>query len=94
MCRISNSNDRSPFAVACYCGPSKPPSARTFLKRFIEEFNFILEHEVYLNGKHYKLDLKGIICDALARSLVKAIKGHKAYGGWERCNTKRMYHMR
>ena len=50
--------------------------------------NELLSHGLAVEDKHYSVVLKGIICDAPAKAMVKCIKQFSGYYGCDRCNQK------
>ncbi|KZS07279.1 Uncharacterized protein APZ42_029039 [Daphnia magna] len=46
---------------------------------------------VILNGKVIPFKISAILCDAPARSFLTSVKGHTAYFGCPKCETKRKY---
>lgn len=78
-----------PFVVGLFYGNSKPQSVNEYVKCFIDELNELLNTGFQtLNGKKYKIVLKGFVCDAPARAFLKCIKGHTGFYGCERCIVK------
>ena len=61
-----------PMAVAIYCGRGKPP-LESFLARFVDELNHILENGININSYKISMKIKCFICDTPARSYIKGI---------------------
>ena len=75
------------FPVVLTYGGSKPKDL-TFLEEVIDDLNELLSHGLAVEDKHYSVVLKGIICDAPAKAMVKCIKQFSGYYGCDRCNQK------
>lgn len=86
LCKIVNGPDRNPFVVSVYCGVSKPPSLSEYLSPFIGEMTEIEKNGLRIGERHCTVRIESIICDAPARSFVKAIIGHNGVKGCERCS--------
>ncbi|XP_067212981.1 uncharacterized protein [Linepithema humile] len=84
----------SPFVVAIYSGNSKPKYIHEFMKDFIMELNKLLVHGISIQERHFEIKIKGFICDTLARSYLKCIKGYNAAHGCERCEIQGIKHNR
>ncbi len=93
LCRITNHTNKTPFPVSCFYGKGKPSNLSAYLMPFIDEFNKLSENGISVMGKSFNVILDCIICDAEARSFVKAIKAHGGYGACERCDVKG-FHLR
>lgn len=74
-----------PFVIGLFCGHEKPKNVHEFLHDFVQEVVRLQETGIDHNGKVYGVRIKGIICDAPARSFVKQTKGHTGYSGCEKC---------
>jgi hypothetical protein len=85
LCRVVNSVDSKPFPITVFKGESKPNDLEAFLGPFITEMKDLLLGGVNIDGKHYCIDLKAVICDAPARALMKGIVSHNGYYARERC---------
>lgn len=84
-CRVVNSVNDSPFAVAIFCGSSKPKSAKKFRDTFIKELRKLTDEGILVDGNVMGIRTESFICDAPARSFVKGIVGHGGYSGCKRC---------
>jgi hypothetical protein len=70
---------------------SKPPDLKTFLANFspfLEEIKRLEKRSLTVDGRSFHVILKSVICDAPARSFVKATIGHGGFHGFERCVQK------
>ncbi|XP_064463148.1 uncharacterized protein LOC135374080 [Ornithodoros turicata] len=88
LCMVTNHGAREPFLVSVYCGEGKPPDLNSFLEPFLEEVKDLTAHGIPVKRRHVTVNLTAIICDAVARSYLKRIKGHSGYYGCERCSQK------
>lgn len=83
------------FIVALHQGPSKPKSAKEFLRPLINELNELLENGLLVlkNGtkKLYTVAIDKFIMDAPARQFLKCIIGHAGYFSCERCSEEGYY---
>ena len=87
--QIINWEDIRPFVISLYSGRSKPPDLKTFLSPFLEEMKRHLEKRSFtVDGRSFHVISKNVICDAPARSFVKATIGHGGFHGCERCVQK------
>lgn len=90
---------KSPFVVSCFCGDGKPPYLNDYLDPFLSELLTLLRDGVAIGNKHYDVRVNAIICDAPARSFIRATIGHNGTKGCERCtqaakkeNNRMVYH--
>ena len=74
-----------PFVIALFFGKSKPQSLDGYLTDFLEEYARLKESGIEHEGKVLTLSIGCFICDAPARSFLKAIIGHTGYHSCERC---------
>ena len=86
-----------PLCVGIYCTEisfnREMPSTYEFLKRFLDDVKYLLTHPLVCDGCTYHLkDYPIFVCDAPARSSLKAIKAHTGYYSCERCDIKGEYH--
>lgn len=81
-----------PFVIGVYYGHEKPENNNTYLNTFIVETNDLLSNGIDINGNHYAILLKAIICDAPARAFTRGIKGHAGYSSCEKCVVEGEYH--
>ncbi|KAG0442536.1 hypothetical protein HPB47_015671 [Ixodes persulcatus] len=88
LCRITNIEASVPFMVSVYCGAGKPPNLQKYLDPFLEEVVELTCSGMVHKGVHVDVRLTAMICDAPARSYVKATIGHTGYHACERCNQK------
>jgi len=86
LCRVHGLN-LPPFAVAIFCGTSKPP-LQEYLKQFICELKGLLESGLKFGNKLITVHVLAFICDAPAKSYLKGVKNHNSYWGCDRCNQK------
>lgn len=91
LCRVTNIKASTPFMVSVYCGTGKPPNCGNYLAPFLEEVHRLTANGMMLKGIHVSVILTSMVCDAPARSFVKAITGHTGYHACERCNQKGRY---
>lgn len=86
LCKIFYDPDiYEPFAVAIYCGTSKPMHVDDYFADFIGELNILQEEGLVIGDKKFNVRLKAIVADTPARSMCKGTKGHGGYGACERC---------
>lgn len=76
------------FPIAIFSGDAKPMSAHEYLHEFICEINQFHANGIIINGRRLKIKIHFFICDTLARSFLKGIKGHKGFWACERCEIK------
>lgn len=79
LCRITNVPTSEPFMVSVYCGVGKPSSLQMYLEPFLKDVAVLASNGMVLKGAHVDVKLTAMICDAPARSYVKAITGHNGY---------------
>lgn len=80
------------FPIGIYYGPSKPSSASQYLQRFVDEIKKLINNGIELHGKTIPIILKGLTCDAPAKSFVLGIKGHTGYFSCTRCKQEGVYY--
>jgi hypothetical protein len=85
LLQIINISDLSePFPVAIFCGTSKP-DVNEFFAEYVQEINMLQEEGLVINNHHVRVLVKGYICDAPARALVKCVHPYNAKFGCDRC---------
>ncbi|KZR98561.1 Uncharacterized protein APZ42_005955, partial [Daphnia magna] len=80
-----------PFVIGIFDGTSKLLDLNLFLEDFVREFKFLEIKGVILNGKMIPFKISAILCDAPPRSFLTSVKGHTAYLGCPKCETKEKY---
>lgn len=74
-----------PFAVALYCGDSKPANAYDYLIDFVKEASKLINKGLIIGTKKYLFRILAIIADSPARSFIKCIKPPGSFYACERC---------
>lgn len=64
---------------------SKPKNTNQYLNSLISELILLEAHSINYNGKTCKALIKGIVCDAPARTFVTCTKNHSGYFGCNKC---------
>jgi len=90
LCCITNVHPQRVFPVALYGEKTKPKDG-DFLSVTIHELEQRLHYGIDANGKHYKCELKFIVCDASARAMVKQVKQFSDYFGCDKCSQNGEY---
>lgn len=88
---LRNIDGAKPFVIGIFEGTSKPLDVNLFLEDFVREVKFLETNGVILNGKVIPFKISAILCDAPARSFLTDVKGHTAYFGCPKCETKGKY---
>jgi hypothetical protein len=88
---LRNIDGAKPFVIGIFEGTSKPLDVNFFLEDFVREVKFLETNGVILNGKVIPFKISAILCDAPARSFLTDVKGHTAYFGCPKCETKGKY---
>ena len=73
-------DDSDPFVIAVFLGTEKP-NVHNFLADLISDLKQLRD----------QVELRGVICDAPARAMVKCTKGHAGYSSCDRCTTVGSY---
>jgi len=74
------------FIIGAYCGKTKPLDSNEFLTYFVNEIKDLSVNGFIYNGKCVKIILKGLICDAPAKSFVLNVKGHSGFYSCTKCD--------
>ena len=74
-----------PFMIGIFHGSSKPKDPNDFMKDFTEEMQALQISGVLLDGHQYKLELKGLVCDAPAKAFILCTKNHTGYCSCTKC---------
>ncbi|XP_069192203.1 uncharacterized protein [Procambarus clarkii] len=93
LCAINNVKPIRVFPVVLTYGSSKP-SDLDFLNEFIQDLKKIMHYGFKNDDKTLPVKLKGVICDAPAKAMVKAIKLHSGYFGCDRCTQEGVWNGR
>lgn len=89
LCRI-NKLPESVFAVAIFCGKSKPP-LNDFFAEFVNELQNLTESGLNVDNKIITVNVRSFCCDTPARAFVKNIKNHNGYSGCDKCKVQGSY---
>lgn len=93
LCRVFSGDFVSKvFIVGLYSGTSKPDNARTFLSQFLEDISFAYANGITIGDIVYDFSVHSVVCDAVARQLVKCIISHSGYYSCERCEVRGEWH--
>jgi hypothetical protein len=84
---LDQSNRKNTFIISLFCGESKSKNVCEFLAPFVTEMKKIENEGLEIENKQYIIRIRCLIADAPARSFLKCVKNHNAYG-CERCNRK------
>lgn len=80
----------SPFLIAVFCGTTKPV-AEEFLLDFVAEAVSLEQNGLFINDQHCRFSILNFICDAPAKSFIKAIKSHSGYFSCNNCTVEGDY---
>ena len=75
LCSVDNSvpyklNSVAPFIVAIFYG-NKNTDVHQYLEQFVAELKMLLEQGIEIEGKHFDVELRSVIADALAIAFLK-----------------------
>jgi len=90
LCYAMNVKPHRVFVVALYGGYSKPCNLQ-FLQESINELKLLSRDGLIIDGRKTSCIPKMCVCDAVARSMVKAIKQFSGYYGCDKCSQKGQY---
>ena len=90
LCYVANVIPAKVFPISVSVGTSKP-SNLDFLEDAIDGLQKAVEEGLDFNGKHYKVSIKCVVCDAPAKAMVKGIKLYSGYFGCDNCSQKGEY---
>ncbi|CAN7949918.1 unnamed protein product, partial [Ixodes hexagonus] len=88
LCQVKNCGKCDVFPIGVYYGKSKAVCSEAFLRPAVLDINQVLSEGVVLRGKHVRVELAGLVCDAPAKSYVLGIKGHNGYFSCTKCETE------
>ncbi|CAN7944463.1 unnamed protein product, partial [Ixodes pacificus] len=88
LCQVTNCGECDVFPIGVYYGKSKAVCSEAFLRPAVLDINDVLRVGVVLKGRHIRVKLAAVICDAPAKSYVLGIKGHSGYFSCTRCETE------
>ena len=77
-----------PFVVCICCGRGKPKVIYNHFDQFIDELNQLLREGITIDDVHFEVEIMCFLCDKLARSFCKQVKGYAGYYACERCIAK------
>jgi hypothetical protein len=84
LCAVVNVVPAQVFPVAILVGSSKP-SDLMFLTDTVNDLIKLLNCGLYVDGKHFSIRLRCIVCDAPAKAMVKSVKMYSGYEGCDKC---------
>ncbi|XP_047122826.1 uncharacterized protein LOC124806182 [Hydra vulgaris] len=85
LCLLQGFNIKKPVLVGLFCGVAKPNNLIDYFGDLVIELNKLGKGFLF-REKEISIKTCSIICDAPARAFVKAVKGHNAYYGCDKCN--------
>lgn len=91
LCKIVTCPWFPVFAVAIYCGKTKPP-LHNFLSEFILELQDYLINGFHYNNKKLSISIHSFVCDTPARSYIKCVKSFNGYSGCDNCMCKGLHY--
>lgn len=86
-----NNDYNNVFPIGIYCGKEKPKDSNDFIKDFIDESKFLIEHGLYIDNKKYIFSIRTMCCDAPAKSYILKIKGHSGFYSCSKCEIEGEY---
>lgn len=90
-CVLDQSVNKEPFIVGLYYGASKPNTANSYLRPFVDECMDLENNGIIINNKKYTFRLSCITADAPARAFLKSIKSHNSLHACEKCMQEGTY---
>ena len=75
---------KTPVLISIFCGNAKPNNLAEYFGDLVAELKTLYNGFTF-RDKTFLLRICSIVCDAPARAFVKAIKGHTAYSGCDKC---------
>jgi hypothetical protein len=90
LCRIEQAKVRKPFAVAIFCGSSKPP-VEDFLHDFVIELANLRENGLLIQGKLVSVEVSLFCCDTPAKAFLKCTKSFNGFSGCDNCTQRGEY---
>lgn len=89
---IRNINNKEVFIIGAYHGYTKPPSPDVYLQHFIEDAENLTNNGIRISDDAIvPFEVASFICDAPARSYICCVRGHTAYYGCGKCETRGEY---
>ena len=85
LCSITNASPAYVFPLALTYGHSKPDNL-DFVIDTVRDLDVILINGLFVDGEHFQVNLKCIVCDAPAKAMVKGIKLYSGYNGCDKCD--------
>ncbi|KAE9523161.1 hypothetical protein AGLY_016446 [Aphis glycines] len=79
------------FIIGAYYAKSKPSDCNEYLQDFVDELYTLINVGIVVNNVHFKVLLKAIICDALAKSYILNFRGYTAKNSCLKCSTIGQY---
>lgn len=79
------------FVIGIYHGHKKPGDSNLFLQDFVKEITLLINENIVIEGKMWKLKLLCIISDAPAKSFILKTKGHNGFYSCTKCNQEGEY---
>ena len=88
LVKVQNLPYSVPFVSGLYYGPKKPDDFNEFLRRFIDESNYLECEGFYFNDQYFEFEVGAFICDTPATAEVKGTGSHTAYWSCNKCVTR------
>lgn len=85
---LASFDDHNPFVVALFCGSKKPQPMTDYLEDFLREMEQLHQTGIVVDNRTVSVSVSAFICDAPARQMLKATKGHTGFESCERCEVQ------
>ncbi|KAG5869261.1 hypothetical protein JTB14_013884 [Gonioctena quinquepunctata] len=90
LCEIAEYPNESPFPVAIFSGPCKPP-LNLYFNEFMLELKSYSDDGIVFQNSVTSIACRSFCCDTPARAYIKNTKSHNAYVGCDKCLVKGIY---
>ena len=90
LCLLQELNIKKPVLFGIFCGETKLNNLSEYFRDLVQDLTNCT-NGVLFREKMFILKVSNIISDAPARAFVKAVKGHIAYHGCNKCTQTGKY---
>ncbi|KAL1394599.1 hypothetical protein pipiens_011842 [Culex pipiens pipiens] len=91
LVKIHEMDEIAPLVVGIFSGMYKPKDVNSFLRRFVDDMNVLLQHGISINNRAIEVTLRCFVCDTPARAMLRGVIGHNGYASCLKCVTEGEY---